>query len=113
MIHYAYAYTTLSRVLVERTVPKCEVLGEREGEGCRGLTVWLVYARVFCTMAHASSQERLLRSIRMRISSGTAMVGWVSFIWKHAFSGSSSHWPGCFASKRDSASYTPVLPSAL
>mmetsp|Transcript_15458 Transcript_15458/g.26592 ORF Transcript_15458/g.26592 Transcript_15458/m.26592 type:complete len:257 (+) Transcript_15458:1387-2157(+) len=46
-----------------------------------GKTVWLVYANVFVTMSQADSQVRSSSSIRMRMSSTTPMVGWVSLSW--------------------------------
>lgn len=50
------------------------------------IIVWLVYAQVFVVISHASSHPRPSTSIRIRISSGTATVGWVSFSWKVTFS---------------------------
>ena len=45
------------------------------------MIVWFVYAQALLVIAHASSQPSPCSSIRMRMSSGTATVGWVSFIW--------------------------------
>ena len=45
-----------------------------------GMTVWFVYATVFFVTAHASSQLKPSSSIKMRMSSGAASVGCVSFI---------------------------------
>ena len=52
-----------------------------------GMTVWLVYATVLEVSAHALSQSMPSTSTRMRMSSGAARVGWVSFIWMATFSG--------------------------
>lgn len=57
------------------------------------MTVWLVKARAAFVMAHARSQASPSPSTSSRISSDTAQVGWVSFIWKMAKEGSASHLP--------------------
>ncbi len=43
--------------------------------------VWLVYARVPTVIFQASSHPSPSSSMSMRISSGTAIDGCVSFIW--------------------------------
>ena len=55
-----------------------------------GMTVWLVKARQRVVIDQAWSQDRPRSSISRRISSETAHVGCVSFIWKMAASGSES-----------------------
>ena len=55
-----------------------------------GITVWLVYATVLEVSAQALSQSMPSTSMRMRMSSGAASVGCVSFIWIATFSGSAS-----------------------
>mmetsp|Transcript_23788 Transcript_23788/g.76437 ORF Transcript_23788/g.76437 Transcript_23788/m.76437 type:complete len:289 (+) Transcript_23788:1096-1962(+) len=52
-----------------------------------GSSVWLVYAKVRCVMAHASSKLMSSPSMSNRISSGTPMDGCVSFSWMAFFSG--------------------------
>ena len=52
-----------------------------------GSSVWLVYARVRTVRSHASSQPSPARSSRMRISSATAIAGWVSLSWMATLSG--------------------------
>ena len=42
-----------------------------------GSTVWLVKKNVLVTMFHATSHDKSSSSMRMRISSGIASVGWV------------------------------------
>ena len=54
-----------------------------------GNRVWLVYASAPVVMSQASSHSRCASSSRMRMSSGTAMAGCVSFNWMAAFSGKS------------------------
>ena len=49
------------------------------------MMVWLVYAQVFVVISHASSQVRPSSSRRILISSATATVGCVSFIWNGYF----------------------------
>ena len=53
-----------------------------------GSSVWLVYASVRTVRSHASSQPSFASSSRMRISSGTAIAGWVSLSWMATLSGS-------------------------
>ena len=47
-----------------------------------------MYARVRTVRSHASSQPSFARSSRMRISSATAIAGWVSLSWIATLSGS-------------------------
>mmetsp|Transcript_1165 Transcript_1165/g.3731 ORF Transcript_1165/g.3731 Transcript_1165/m.3731 type:complete len:241 (+) Transcript_1165:2292-3014(+) len=70
-----------------------------------GITVWLVYARDFFVISQALLNSSPWTSIKSLISSGTAMVGWVSFIWKQAFSGSFSR-SLCFSKKRARVSWS-------
>ena len=58
-----------------------------------GMTVWLVKARAARVMSHARPQARPSPSTSRRISSDTAQVGWVSFIWKMAKDGRASQSP--------------------
>ena len=79
-----------------------------------GMTVWLVYATVLDVISHALSQSRPSTSTRMRMSSGAARVGCVSFIWIATFSGSVSQSerfhapstaPGCPCTEAEQSMY--------
>ena len=73
--------------------------------GCRGG----VGGKGTClVMSQAVSQSRPSWSMSRRMSSATAMVGCVSFIWKIAFCGSSPQSPACFSLNRASTSCTPT-----
>ena len=52
------------------------------------MMVWLVYAQQCVVTSHAWSHVSAYSSIKIRISSGTVSVGWVSFIWNTYLSGS-------------------------
>ena len=52
------------------------------------MIVWFVYAHVLHVISHASSHSRPSTSISILISSATATVGCVSFIWNVTLSGS-------------------------